>query len=229
MFLKYGYNNNDLLTTVTDSVNRQVKLGYDSEHNLVTITDAANKTMTYTYNEFGQTLTGTNGDGVRLFTNTYDDEGRIIAQDDSVEGNQLFQLSYQETADRIITTVKDRNGGTSIYTYNTNYQLLSLQNALGKTTRYTYVNGRRASETDVNDNTTYFAYDANGNLIKITNPASLISYFSYDNHSNILTLKNHLNQIISFAYDANNNMISKTDHAGQLTKFKCELRAKKLF
>jgi YD repeat-containing protein len=221
VFLKYAYNNNGLLAIVTDSLNRQVSLGYDSEHNLVTITDAAGKTMTYTYNEFGQTLTGTNGDGVRLFTNTYDSEGRIIAQDDSVEGNQLFQLSYDETSqpNKIITTVTNRNGKARVFTYDENYQLLSLQNSLGKTTSYAYTNGRRRMTTDANGNITRFTYDSQGNLAAIINAANLSTFLSYDNRGNLLLVKNPLEQITRLAYDANNNVISQTDRAGQITQF----------
>ncbi len=221
VFLKYAYNNNDLLATVTDSLNRQVHLGYDSEHNLITITDAAGQTTTYTYNEFGQTLTGSNGDGVRLFTNTYDSEGRIIAQDDSVEGNQVFGLSYDETSqpDKIITTVTNRNGKARVFTYDENYQLLSLQNTLGKTTSYVYTTGRRVSETDANGNTTRFVYDSEGNPVAITNAADLTTYLSYDNRGNVLAVKNPLGQITRLVYDANNNLIRQTDHAGQITQF----------
>lgn len=58
VLLRYAYNHNGLLTTVSDSLNRQVQLGYDGDQNLVSITDAAGQTTTYTYNEFGQTPHG---------------------------------------------------------------------------------------------------------------------------------------------------------------------------
>jgi RHS repeat-associated protein len=221
VFLKYAYNHDGLLETVTDSLNRQVRLGYDSEYNLVTITNAAGKTMTYTYNEFGQTMTGTNGDNVRLFTNTYDSEGRIIAQDDSVEGNQLFRLHYDETSQpgKIITTVTNRNGHTRVFTYDENYQLLSLQDELDKTTRYAYANGRRIRETDANDHITRFAYDSQGNLAAITNANNFTTYWHYDQRGNLLSVTNPLNQSVHWAYDANNRVIRYTDQAKYITHF----------
>ncbi len=220
VFLKYAYNSQGLLTTLSDSLNRQVHLGYDNDHNLTTITDAAGKTTTYTYNEFGQTLTGTNGDGVRLFTNTYDSEGRIITQDDGIKDNQLFQLSYDETDQRSNTTVTDRNGNESIYTYADNYQLVSLQNALGATTYYNYVFGRRVTETNAKGSITRFTYDANGHLVAVTNPANLKTHLSYDSRGNLLTVTNHAQQTTAFAYDAHNNVISQTSPNGQITRFK---------
>ncbi|OQY55428.1 MAG: hypothetical protein DRR08_15345 [Candidatus Parabeggiatoa sp. nov. 2] len=220
VFIKYAYNNNNLLATITDSLNRQVHLGYDSDKNLVTITDAAGQTLTYTYNEFGQTLTGINGDGVQLFRNTYDTEGRIISQDDSVEGNQLFRLSYDDTTQpgKIISTVTNRTGGTRVYTYDDNYQLLSLRDELGNTTSYAYSNGRRSSETDANGHTTRFVY-RNGHLVAMTNTANLSTAFSYDSRANLLSIKNALGQLVRWEYDANNNVIRQTDRAGQITRF----------
>lgn len=219
-FLKYAYNRNNLLATVTDSLNRQVHLGYDSNNNLVTITDAAGQTLTYTYNEFGQTLTGINGDGVQLFRNTYDTEGRIISQDDSVDGNQLFRLSYDDTSQpsKIVTTVTNRTGGTRVFTYDDNYQLLSLRDELGNTTSYAYSNGRRSRETDANGRTTRFVY-SNGNLVAMTNAANKTTSLSYDNRGNLLSIKNALGQMVRWEYDANNNVIRQTDRAGQITRF----------
>jgi RHS repeat-associated protein len=221
VFLKYAYNNKDLLETVTDSLNRQVRLGYDNDYNLTSITDAAGKTTTYSYNSLGQTLTATNADGVLLFRNTYDAEGRIIAQDDSVNGNQVFRFSYDENTQpgKIITTVTTRNGNTRIYTYDDDYQLLSLKDESGKTVRYGYTNGKRASTTNANGQTTRFTYDSRGNLIRIVNSGNNTSELSYDGNNNLISSKNALGEITLFAYDGNNNLISKTNPLGKITRY----------
>lgn len=98
---------------------------------------------TRAYNIFGQTLTAINAEGVQLFSNSYDDAGRIITQDDSMSDNQLFRLDYDEDSQpgHIITTVTNRNGNRRVYTYDTDYQLLSLENELGQTRHYAYANG----------------------------------------------------------------------------------------
>ena len=221
VFLEYAYNSQGLLTTVTDPLNRQVSLGYDSDKNLTTITDALGQTITYSYNALGQTLTAVNAEGVPLFSNTYDDQGRIATQDDSVSANQVFSFDYDETSEpgKVITTVTNRNGETEVYTYDDNYQLLKSQDALGQTVTYVYdANGKRTSSTDAKGNMTQLAYDSQGNLITITNAAGSATQLAYDDNSNLLSVTNALGKQSSLVY-ANNNLISTTDALDNITQY----------
>jgi RHS repeat-associated protein len=220
-FLRYAYNAEGLLETVSDPLGRQVRFGYDSNRNLTTITDAAGQTTTYTYNEFGQTLTGTHAGGVQFFSNTYDEEYRIVAQEDAVTSNQPARLSFDDSQpNRIITTFTNRNGHTQVYTYDDNYYLLSFQDELGNITHYAYdANGKRTSATDVKGNTTHFEYDANGNLTKITDAKGGITQMVYDANSNLLSVTNALGKTSTFSYDDNNNRTSVTDALGNTTRY----------
>ncbi|NJL59794.1 MAG: RHS repeat protein [Desulfobacteraceae bacterium] len=159
VFLSYAYNAEGLLESVSDPMNRKVKLGYNSNQNLVTITDVAGNTTTYTYNAIGQTLTGLNAEGKQLFSNTYDDEGRVVTQDDGIGSNLLIRITYDEDTEpgKIITTATDRNGAKRVYVYNAaSYQTLMLKDELGKTVAaYEYDDyGNRISATDANGHTT---------------------------------------------------------------------------
>ncbi|HIE02252.1 MAG TPA: hypothetical protein EYP59_18550 [Thiotrichaceae bacterium] len=220
-FLSYAYNTAGLLETVTDSLGRQVRLGYDNEHRLTTITDANAQTTTYTYNELGQILTAVTSDGVRLFSNTYDAQGRVIAQDDGIEGHQLLELAYDESqANHIITTVTDRIGNTQVYTYDDQYQLLSMKDELGHTLTYTYDdNGNRTSVTNANSHTTQLTYDANGNLTTVTDVAGNASSLTYDENNNVLSIANALGKKTRFAYDELHHLISLTDALGNITQY----------
>jgi len=220
-FLRYAYNAEGLLETVSDPLERQVRFGYDSERNLTQIIDAAGQTTTYTYNELGQTLTGTNADGVQFFSNTYDDELRIVAQDDAVATNQEARLSFDDSQpERIITTFTNRNGQTQVYTYDDNSYLLSFQDELGNITRYTYdTNGKRTSTTDANGKTTQFAYNNNGNLTTSTDAKDNATQMVYDDNSNLLSVTDALGKTTTFTYDANNNRISATDALGNTTRY----------
>jgi RHS repeat-associated protein len=221
VFIKYSYNNNGLLETVVDSLNRQVRLGYDNDNNLTTITDAIGQTTTYTYNSLGQTLTAVNNDGVQLFKNTYDEQGRIATQDDGIDNNQPLKLVYDESQpNQIITTVTDRAGKQRVYTYDDNYQLLSLKDELGNTVSYTYnKNGQRTNATDANGNTTRFAYDDNGNLITITDVADNVTQLAYDDNQNLLSVTDTLGKKTKLTYDTNHNLVNTIDALGNVTKF----------
>lgn len=65
---------------------------YDGTHNLITIIDADGNVINYTYNDEGQVLSGAYGNGVQIFKDVYDDKGRVISQDDSLNSNKLTTL-----------------------------------------------------------------------------------------------------------------------------------------
>jgi YD repeat-containing protein len=91
VFLTYVYNAAGLLETVTDPLGRQARLTYDDQQNLIKISDAAGQTTTYTYDKLGQTLTGTNAEGMLLFRYTYDKDRRIIEQSDANGTEWLYR------------------------------------------------------------------------------------------------------------------------------------------
>jgi RHS repeat-associated protein len=221
VFLRYVYNTEGLLKTVSDPLDREVHFEYDSKRNLTKITDAAGQTVTYTYDKHGQVLTGTDSEGVQFFSNTYDGEYRVIAQKDAVTANQQDRLSFDDSQpNRTITTFTNRNGESQVYTYDENYYLLSFEDELGNITHYTYdANGKRTSTTDANSNTTRFEYDANGNLTKITDAKGGITQMVYDANSNLLSVTNALGKTTTFSYDANNNRMSATDALGNTTRY----------
>jgi RHS repeat-associated protein len=221
VFLEYTYNSQDLLTTVTDPLGRQAQLDYNDQQQLVTLTDAAGQQTHYTYNTYGQILIGTNAEGIQLFSNTYDANHRLIAQDDSHDHNQLLQLSYDTSQpDKIITTVINRLGATRVYVHDNHYQLLRVQDELGQITKYTYEqSGQRRTITDGNQHTTTFDYDDHGNLITRTDAAGHPTHLIYDDQHNLVSLTNTLGKTIQLRYDDNNNLISLTDPLNQTTTY----------
>ncbi len=218
-----GYNEAGLINQVTDNANRKVTFGYDTNHNLTSITDAKGQTTSYTYNPAGQVLTATGAGGIVLFSNTYDSEGRIVAQDDAVAGNQLARFSYDEITDpgKLITTVTDRNGKTRVLTHDYKYQLISVEDELQNiTATYTYdTSGNRTSAKDANGNLTKFTYDSSGNLLTITDAKGNTSKMTYDERNNLLSMENAMGKKILYTYDANNNLTSATDQLGDLTTY----------
>ena len=227
-FIKYTYNADGLLESVSDPLERQVEFTYDADRNLTTITDAAGQVTTYTYNESGQTLTGTNDDGITYFTNTYngdftyDDGFKIISQDDALPDNGINQFEYTKAeSGLIVTTFTNNNGETEVFTYDENYSLLSYQDGEGYITNYIYNdNGKRIASQDANDNVTQFEYDENGNLTKIINAkVGIATIMVYDTNSNLLSVTDTLNKTTVYEYDANNNRTSTTDALGNITKY----------
>jgi RHS repeat-associated protein len=79
-----------------------------------------------------------------------------------------------------LLTVRDRNGNTTTYEYNTGGQLIRIVDPVGLITAFTYVNGKVATITDPANRVTQLAYDAAGNLTRITNPDGTTRQWDYD-------------------------------------------------
>jgi RHS repeat-associated protein len=219
VFLKYAYNANGLLESVTDSIDRVVRLTYDAQKHLTSITDAANQTTTFTYDTEGRILTAVSVDKAQLFANQYDSQGRVISQDDGLTSTPLLKLAYSENTDSTFsTTVTNRDNTQQVYTYNAQNQLLSIRNALNQTTRSTYGdNSLLVRAEDANGKGIDLEYDQNANLIKTTDAKGAIETIEYNAHNNPIIIRDARNGIWRITYDAQDNPLTITDVQNQTT------------
>ncbi len=220
IFLQYAYNADGLLESVTDSLNRTVRLVYTTGL-LTAITDAAGQTTTYTYDAAGRILTAVNAEGTQLFANTYDAQGRVIAQDDGLATTPLLRLAYSEdaAAGTFTTTVTNRDSTTRVYTYDGGYQLLSFQDELGNISRSEYNgSGRPERLLDAKSRATVVAYDERGNPAKVTDSKGNASLLRYDARDNLIEIADAKGNKTLLAYNADNDLISLTNAKNQTTQ-----------
>jgi RHS repeat-associated protein len=220
-----SYNSSSLISTISDQLSRQVAFTYDTNNNLTQITEASGAVTIYTHNSAGQITTATVG-GAQIFANTFDAFGRVVVQDDGVVGNALTYFAYDEETlpGQIITAVTDRNGAQKVFTHDSHYRLIRLQDELGHATAYSYdAQGNRTSETDARGNTTGYTYDSNGNLLTVTDPLGRVTAMTYDSRNNMLSLKKIVNgqteQETYFDYDSDNRLVKITDALTRETVF----------
>lgn len=92
--LNLTYNEHNKISQVTDpGTSRAVVFTYDAGDLLTTIQQADGNVITYLYNPLGQILSGNDSLGT-LFINTYDEEGRVMAQDDGRPESPLTYFAY---------------------------------------------------------------------------------------------------------------------------------------
>ena len=82
---------------------------------------------------------------------------------------------------------------------------------------------RIASEMDTTPSlTTTYSYDANGNVISVSETNGSMTTYSYDARSCVIQETDTVGVIIdtkTYAYDTAGNLISETDSAGSVTTF----------
>jgi RHS repeat-associated protein len=183
------------LTSLADPATVE-QFAHDASGNVITHTDAAGQLWTYTYNARGQVLTATNPiGGLSLYT--YNDADATLATStDSDAGQGVTTYSYFVNSKKLYRITHP--DGTFIEFRRDNYD-------------------RVTKVYDELDNVRYFYYDANGNLIKVTDSAggaNLSTTFAYDLMDRVTQIGNRLNVTTTQTYDALGRLISTTDPTG---------------
>ena len=158
----------DLLTQVQDSGGHSIGFSYDAAGHLIgvalpnsttlayaydgdlltSVTDPAGKVTRYGYDAAGHLTTITDPNGATLITNRYDDQGRIVEQDDAL-------------------------GNTATFDWGSGVQTVTATDATGATWTDTYQNGELVQRVDPLGGTTSFTYDSSFDLTSTTDPRGL--------------------------------------------------------
>lgn len=183
------------LSTITDTVGRQIRLTYNSAGSLTTLTDPTGRTVVYTPSA-GKTLLGVTDTLGQTRTYTYDTRQNLLTVTDppapgapagTIGHRVAFTYDAQDRAtsstgtgdaDRItlaygmrVTHVTDARGQRTSYTYDSDRRVTRTADPTRSATTSTWdVNGRRTSSTDALGNTTRWTYDAVGNITRVELP-----------------------------------------------------------
>ena len=213
---------------IYDDAARQVLLDYEGSL-LTSITDANGNTFKYTYDSSNLIQTGTDPENVQFFVNTYDSDGRLVAQSDAL--GRTFVFAY-EGDERIVT---DREGKQSIRTFNSSGLLTKHIDENKNMTTYRYddhyniiaeADGKNnyvvkeynrfnmpTMVRDKNGNETVFEYDSRGNITKviypcICNDCSIESY-QYNDRNQVIKYIDVRGTATVYTYDENGLLLTK--------------------
>ncbi|WP_423026558.1 RHS repeat-associated core domain-containing protein [Undibacterium sp. Ji42W] len=185
----WAYDTNNRMVSRTLPAGQTESFSYDVAGNLIQKTDFAGKVSSYVYDELGQVTQISKPDGSSI-TNTYTAAGRvassIIAGGNNLNGAQ--------------------NGQTS-YTYDANDRLSKQVNPDGSFLSYAYdVNGN-ISQRSTATGTISYGYDANQNLISITDNASKTTSYVYDDAGRLGSTTVADGVTTSYSYDQNGRLL----------------------
>lgn len=177
----------NLPTKITEP-GRVTEFTYDAKGNLLTRKITAGtqtRTWSYTYSAVGQKLTETDPRG-NVTTFVYDAQGNLASVRNAL--GQTTQFTNYDGAGRLLRSV-DPNGLVTTFTYD--------------------LRGRRTSQTVGALKTTY-AYDAAGNLKKVTAPDNSFLSFTYDAAHRLVGVADAVGNRIAYALDAASNKTAET-------------------
>jgi RHS repeat-associated protein len=239
----FTLNTAGLITDITDPLSRTVRYGYNSAGRLETVTDPAGGVTRYTYDAAGQILTITDPRGIVVARNEYgatkDGQVRLLRQEQADGGVWVFDYLFSGGGPgtcfvkpegvfcsdppppiHIGTRVIDPRGHATTHLLTPDGFTRQSTDALGQTTQFARdYGGRLVRTTDPLGRITQFAYDTAGNVKLRTDPAGTIWRFEYEPIFNRLsTLTDPLGNLTTLTYDAQGNLTSVTDPLGQVNQ-----------
>lgn len=199
-----NYDANNRLSSVVDTSitpNRTISYGYNTDGYLSSVTDARGNTTQYAYTTDGLLNTITYPEG-NTVTVVYDLLQRATSY---TNGSITLTFDYNASTG---TTVK--NSTTTLVNFVHDPQLRANTITYGGNAadyvQPSYLTGNQLNlqqnVRDRNGNTSYFTYDANGNLLTAKNPLNEIVTNTYDVWNNLTSLKDPRNNTTTFTYDA---------------------------
>ncbi|MBI1748532.1 MAG: RHS repeat protein, partial [Acidobacteria bacterium] len=191
-------------TSVADAAGNVTRTSYDAMGNQISVTDPRGNMTLFDYDSAGRLIQTTNPSG-QITAYSYDANGNFIRSVDA-EG-QTIAFEYDAANQLVRKILPDE---VVVYTYDSVGNVVRVANA-GSTVAFNYDGANRlASVTTFGDDlpemTLRYDYDANGNLIRRTDPQGRITNYAYDTLNRLTRLTDPRNQATAFAYNGNSQL-----------------------
>jgi RHS repeat-associated protein len=200
----------------------------DGSGNQLTSLDPLGRTTSATYNSFNEPLTNVDGNNVTT-TYTYDTSGNLTSVSTPLVGSmplqhQVSNYYYANSSHPgDVTSMKDANGQTWSYTYDSYGDHATTTDPLGNisTTCYNAIGWKTAT------------YPPRAGSVTCTTPPPMSPYYttySYvqtnsqtDEFGDIQTVTDPLGHTARYAYDANRNLLTLTDGDSNISTYVYDL------
>jgi RHS repeat-associated protein len=229
------------ITKVLDPDGNEVRYTYDAQHRLISVTDRAGRVTTLGYSGSSGLVTSvTPPAAVQPTFNVWDGLDRFIGRVDGMLNRMELGLDpagYKETKkDQLgnVTTYQmddygrmlskiDPLGGVTSYAYGDSlnpFLHTAVTDPLGRVTRYAYNRqGLPTAVTDPLGNVTRYEYNSQGKPTKETDPLGNSVVTIYDAVGNALSVTDRDGAVHSYTYDSAGNVVTATDPLGEKTAF----------
>lgn len=210
----FTYSEDGLITTITDSYNRDTRYIYNEIGQIIEMVDALNFSESYAYNENYNRTDYTDQLG-REWHWTYDDSGNRLTEDGPMGWHQEWTYNDLNRVLSQITKIDGTRVRETTFAYDDKGNLTDISNALTNSSHIEYDDrGLPTNIFDFNGNETINSYDpATGDLIETRNGAGDTVGFGYDGLGRMVAMTDGNSNVYGYTYDHADNL---TDINGPL-------------
>ncbi len=240
----FAYDDANRITTITDIYGHKTIHVYDDKYRLVESRDDLGQSEFYAYNDLDNRTYFRDRAG-NEWSYTYDDRGNRLTQDGPLGFHNEFEYNDLDLVIRFAEKVDADTTRETTYTYDPKGNLTKICNPLSGVNGVcsTIAYDSRGLPTDLWDfanNHTVNTYDAEGDLVAVTNaegetttydhdglgrmthmwtPLGYPYTYSYDPNSNLVAVDGPLGYHLGYRYDANDNLEVEVDPNGGETGY----------
>ncbi|MDQ0568338.1 RHS repeat-associated protein [Variovorax paradoxus] len=211
---QWAYNAQQLVATATEPNGAVASYTYDPRGNVLTATNALGHVTSYTYDEANRVASSTGPNGLAT-SYTYDPRDRLLTQ---TVGGQTTVLTYKPYGS--VESITLPTGLVLTYSYDAAHRLTGWSNNRGESGLYTLDGmGNRTAE-QIKDSAGNVAWNAVRTINNINRPTARTEgpnqsgYFSYDTNGELIRATNGLNQSTQYGLDGLRRIKSITNAAG---------------
>ena len=186
----------NVITRIVSSDGRTVRYTYAPAGDLTQVTLPDGATYQYSYDANHRLTEARDPNGNAFVRNTYDGQGRVVAQLDQT-GKPSALVYGAGSPDR--RTYTDALGNTVTHVYDAELRVIEEIDAQGRSIAY--------------------VRDTRGNITQMTDRAGKLWHYTYDLRNNLLTAQDPLGNATTSAYDARNNRTATRDPLGNTTTY----------
>ena len=210
----FAYDGEGRPTRTTSPLGRVDEVAYDDRGNVVAWTTPKHERWTFAYDALNQLTITTDPDGAVYESNTYDERGNLVS---TTNGDGTTVHTYDERGN-LVTTL-DPFGVTS-YAYDADHQTIASTDALGRATSYSYdPAGNLATVTATDGGVTRYEWSPLGKLVQATDARGGVQAFSHDAFGRLTRQVDPLGRVRVYAYDDAGRLVSSADRTGQVTSY----------
>lgn len=212
--LQYSDSEPALLTSVVDHTGRRADYVYE-EGRLISVVTGG-QTVTYVYDRSGLLRSIINPAGIRIISNDYDEQARVMRQE--FPDNSFITFGYDEASGATFMT--ERDGSESQHFHDELYRNTeNIYSDGNEIIRYDEKN-QMTYFCDRNGNETHFIYDNRGNVSKLVSADGTVITATYEKHNKPVSIAVNGVRKQKNAYDDRGNLLETIDGNGRKTSYK---------